>query len=112
MENPGRTAVTVSAVGLDFGRVKWQRLWRHHIVPAFLKHNGGDVTTEHKWLAVAHPTELVPPHEQEPAVAPYLETITWRRRAPPIPSLQVQLAVAERRGLTHRGELIRQAMAP
>lgn len=48
VENPGRTAVTISAVGLDFGRVKWWRRWRHHIVPVHLKHSGDDVTTERK----------------------------------------------------------------
>lgn len=48
VENPGRTPVTVSAVGLDFGRVKRWRLWRHTIVPAYLSYSGNDVTTELK----------------------------------------------------------------
>jgi hypothetical protein len=63
-----------------------------------------------EWLAGAHPTGLIPPHEQEPAASDYLEMIGWRGRRVPVPRLEIQLAVAERRGLTHRSEQIRRAM--
>lgn len=63
-----------------------------------------------EWLAGVHPTGLVPPHEQEPAVEPYLETVTWQGHTVPVPSLKVQLAGAERRGSAQRCELIRRAM--
>ncbi len=64
-----------------------------------------------EWLAGAHPTGLTPPSEQEPATSSYLEVIAWRGRGVPVPRLEVQLAVAERRGLTERIELIRRALA-
>jgi hypothetical protein len=64
-----------------------------------------------EWLAGAHPTGLTPPSEQEPATAAHLEVIPWRGRGVPVPGLDVQLAVAERRGLTERVEMIRRAMA-
>ena len=63
-----------------------------------------------EWLAGAHPTGTDPPHEQEEAAAGHLELIPWRGRQIPVPSLKVQLAVAERRGLADRAALIRQAM--
>jgi hypothetical protein len=63
-----------------------------------------------EWLAGAHPTGLTPPHEQEPAAGNHLEMIAWRGRGVPVPRLQVQLAVAERRGLRRRSEQIRRAM--
>lgn len=64
-----------------------------------------------EWLAGAHPTGLTPPSEQEPATRDYLELVPWRGRRVPVPRLEVQLAVTERRGLTARSELIRRAMA-
>jgi hypothetical protein len=64
-----------------------------------------------EWLAGAHPTGLTPPSEQEPATRAYLELIPWRGRRVAVPRLEVQLAVAERRGLTARIELIRRAIA-
>jgi hypothetical protein len=64
-----------------------------------------------EWLAGAHPTGLTPPSEQEPAAGAQLEIIPWRGRRVPVPRLEIQLAVAERRGLTERIELIRRAMS-
>lgn len=63
-----------------------------------------------EWLAGAHPTGLTPPSEQEPATAAHLEVIPWRGRSVAVPTLEVQLAAAKRRGLTARTELIRRAM--
>ncbi|MEV0408975.1 hypothetical protein [Actinoallomurus sp. NPDC050550] len=40
----------------------------------------------------------------------HLELIPWRGRRIRVPSLKIQLAVAERRGLADRAALIRQAM--
>jgi hypothetical protein len=64
-----------------------------------------------EWLAGAHPTGLTPPSEQEPATAGHLQVVWWRGRGVRVPRLEVQLAVAERRGLTERIELIRGALA-
>jgi len=63
-----------------------------------------------EWLADAHPTGTEPPHEQEEAAAGHIELLPWRGRQIPVPSLNVQLAAAERRGLADRAALIRQAM--
>ncbi|WP_433178538.1 hypothetical protein [Actinoallomurus sp. CA-150999] len=63
-----------------------------------------------EWLAGACPTGTDPPHEQEEAAADHLELIPWRGRRIRVPSLKIQLAVAERRGLADRAALIRQAM--
>jgi hypothetical protein len=63
-----------------------------------------------EWLAGAHPAGTDPPHEQEEAAAHHLELVPWRGRQIPVPSLKVQLATAERRGLADRAALIRQAM--
>jgi hypothetical protein len=63
-----------------------------------------------EWLAGARPTGTSPPHEQEEATARHLELIPWRGRQIPVPSLEVQLAAAERRGLADRAALIRQSM--
>jgi hypothetical protein len=63
-----------------------------------------------EWLAGARPTGTDPPHEQEEAAAGHLEMVPWRGRRIPVPSLEVQLAVAERRQLADRAALIRQAM--
>ena len=62
-----------------------------------------------EWLAGAHPTGRRPPSEQEPETRAYLEVVSWRGRTVPIPRLEVQLAVAGRRGLTERSQLIRRA---
>ncbi len=64
-----------------------------------------------EWLSGAHPTGRTPPHEQEPAAAAHLEQISWRGRIVPVPELQLQLAVAQRRGLQERCELIYRALA-
>lgn len=64
-----------------------------------------------EWLAGAHATGLTPPSEQEPATSAHLEVIPWRGRRVSVPRLEVQLAVAERRGLTERIDLIRRALA-
>jgi hypothetical protein len=63
-----------------------------------------------EWLAGAHPSDASPPHEQEPAAREYLETVRWRGRAVDVPVLELQLLVAERRGLDVRAHLIRSAM--
>lgn len=63
-----------------------------------------------EWLSGAHPTGLIPPHEQEEAAAAHLEIVDWRGRSVPVPSLELQLAVAARRGLEQRCVLIRHAM--
>jgi len=52
-----------------------------------------------EWLAGAHPTGASPPHEQEEAAADHLGLVAWRGRRIPVPHLEVQLAVAERRVL-------------
>jgi hypothetical protein len=65
-----------------------------------------------EWLAGVHPTGSSPPHEQEEAAAGHLELIPWRDRQIPVPSLDVQLAVAERRGLADRAALIRGGQGP
>jgi hypothetical protein len=63
-----------------------------------------------EWLAGVHATGTSPPHEQEPAAGEHLETIQWRGRAVQVPVLELQLLVAERRGLDDRVHLIRSAM--
>jgi hypothetical protein len=63
-----------------------------------------------EWLSDAHPTGSSPPHEQEPAAAAYLERIVWRGRTVTVPRLELQLAVAEIRGLHERSALIREAL--
>jgi hypothetical protein len=50
------------------------------------------------------------PHEQGRAARDRLETVTWRGWEVPVPPLDVQLAIALRRGLTGRAALIREAM--
>jgi hypothetical protein len=44
VENPGRTAVTCSDIGLDLGRVHWWQRWRHTVTPSYLPYN--DAKTE------------------------------------------------------------------
>lgn len=63
-----------------------------------------------EWLAGAHPSGASPPHEQEPAARDHLETVQWRGRAVHVPALELQLLVAEHRGLDDRVHLIRSAM--
>ena len=63
-----------------------------------------------EWLADAHPSAEDVPHEQEPRAAGHLDVVEWRGRRIRVPDLHLQLAVAERRGLTDRCELIRRAM--
>jgi hypothetical protein len=64
-----------------------------------------------EWLSAGRPTGHVPPHEQEPAVTDHLVSVTWQGRLLLVPPLDIQLAVAEHRGLSHRCDLIRQAMS-
>jgi hypothetical protein len=63
-----------------------------------------------EWLAGGRPTGHVPPHEQEPSVVEFLEPVSWQGRSLLVPPLEIQLAVAEARGLSRRRDLIRQAM--
>jgi hypothetical protein len=63
-----------------------------------------------EWLAGVHPTGVSPPHEQEPAADEHLEAVQWRGRTVLVPVLELQLLVAERRGLGDRVHLIRSAM--
>jgi hypothetical protein len=63
-----------------------------------------------EWLSGAHPTGSVPPHEQEPAAGAHLESVSWHGRVVPVPRLELQLAVARRRGLEDRAMLIERAI--
>jgi hypothetical protein len=63
-----------------------------------------------EWLAGARPSGLHPPHEQEDAAEGHLELISWHGHQIAVPLLELQLAVAERRGLSARAALIREAM--
>lgn len=63
-----------------------------------------------EWLAGAHATGLDPPNEQEPAARNHLEQVRWRGHAIAVPTLELQLAVAARRGLLDRCALIRTAL--
>ena len=63
-----------------------------------------------EWLAGAHPSGHQPPHEQEDTAESHLEPVTWRGHQILVPRLELQLAVAERRGLADRVALIREAM--
>ncbi len=63
-----------------------------------------------EWLAGAHPSGWDPPHEQDEAARDYLELILWNGREIPVPRLDLQLAVAERRGLDGRAALIRRGL--
>ena len=45
VENPGRTAVTISEVSLDFGRIRWFRLGRHTVSPRHLNAVGATSDT-------------------------------------------------------------------
>lgn len=63
-----------------------------------------------EWLAGAHPSGSDPPHEQDEAASNHLELIRWNGRDILVPRLDLQLAVAERRGLDARVALIRRAL--
>lgn len=63
-----------------------------------------------EWLAGAHESGCEPPHEQEDAAESHLEVVTWRGHQIRVPPLELQLAVAKRRGLAERADLIRAAM--
>lgn len=65
-----------------------------------------------EWLSGAHPTGTDPPHEQEETAAAHLELVPWRGRRVLVPSLEIQLATAERRELADRAAMIRRAMCP
>ncbi len=64
-----------------------------------------------EWLAGAHPSGSYPPHEQEEAARRHLELVEWRGRRIPVPSLQLQLAMAQKRGLVGRAAVIRRALS-
>ncbi len=64
-----------------------------------------------EWLSGPHPTGMDPPHEQERAAAAHLERVQWRGRDVFVPKLEIQLAVATRRGLDDRCAMIRRALA-
>lgn len=63
-----------------------------------------------EWLAGAHPSGSDLPHEQEEDTRGHLELILWNGREIPVPSLDLQLAIAEQRGLDSRAALIRRAL--
>ena len=62
-----------------------------------------------EWLAGAHQSGVSLPHEQDEDAGGHLELVSWKGREIPVPSLDLQLAVAERRGLDERVALIRKA---
>jgi hypothetical protein len=63
-----------------------------------------------EWLAGAHPSGSNPPLEQEEAARDHLELIRWKGRDIMVPSLRLQLAVAQRRGFDKRAALIRRLL--
>jgi hypothetical protein len=63
-----------------------------------------------EWLAGPHPSGLDPPHEQDDAASSHLELVQWHGVEIPVPTLKLQLAVAERRGLEDRVSVIRRAL--
>lgn len=65
-----------------------------------------------EWMAGVHPDVDRPePHEQGLVAATRLEHVRWRARDVPVAPLDLQLAVAERRGLTDRVRKIRRYLA-
>jgi hypothetical protein len=65
-----------------------------------------------EWMADVHPEVDEPwPHEQGPVARGRLETVCWRGRTIPVPPLDLQLAVTERRGLSGRAAKIREYSA-
>jgi hypothetical protein len=65
-----------------------------------------------EWSAQASPEVESAPNEYGRWAADRLETIVWRGHQIRTPRLEVQLAVAEQRGLTDRAEMIRSLMTP
>lgn len=63
-----------------------------------------------EWLSGAQTSDSDPPHEQDDAARDHLELIVWNQRKIPVPSLDLQLAVAKRRGLDTRAALIRRGI--
>jgi hypothetical protein len=61
-----------------------------------------------EWIARVDPKIDEPtPHEQGPIAAGRLESVAWRSWTLPVAPLDLQLSVAERRGLTARAAAIR-----
>jgi hypothetical protein len=64
-----------------------------------------------EWVADVHPEVDQPaPHEQGPYALAHLEQVAWRGGQVAVPPLELQLSVAERRGLTERATKIRPLM--
>jgi hypothetical protein len=64
-----------------------------------------------EWIAGVHPSVDEPePHEQGQAAHARRETVRWRGHDVMLAPLDLQLAVAERRGLTERAATIRRAL--
>jgi hypothetical protein len=64
-----------------------------------------------EWLSGVHPEIDQPaPHEQGPYALGHLEQVSWRGSRVAVPPLDLQLSVAERRGLTERATKIRAHM--
>ena len=62
-----------------------------------------------EWLSDPRPE--YEPHEQGVAARDRLETVTWRDWEVPVPPLDLQLAIALKRGLADRAAIISEAMA-
>ena len=56
--------------------------------------------------------DLDPPHEYEDVAEAHLELVSWHGLPIAVPHLGLQLAVAERRGLSERAARIREALRP
>ncbi|GLY90353.1 hypothetical protein [Actinoallomurus iriomotensis] len=63
-----------------------------------------------EWSARATPAAEAVPNEFGRRAAASLETVVWRGRRVRVPPLDLRLAVARRRGLTDRAEVIRGLM--
>jgi hypothetical protein len=63
-----------------------------------------------EWISGTHPTGSKPPHEQEPDAANWLHEHVWQGMPIAVPDLTLSLAIAEKRGLTDRAQLIRRAV--
>ncbi len=61
-----------------------------------------------EWLSDVHPTS--DPHEQGADALPRVEHVAWEGFWVPVTSLDLQLAVLERRGLTERASKVRSYM--
>lgn len=64
-----------------------------------------------EWVSGTHATGMDPPHEQERAASAHLDRIHWRGRDILVPKLEIQLAVAARRGMGDRCAIIRRALS-